>query len=91
MRNIEEIFFMLRNGSSSRFQEKCVNKIGGFDCVCPAGFTGPACELDLNECESNPCHPSSTCINLSSTYAQCGKTKKNGQNSKKFGFSGQKH
>lgn len=27
----------------------------GFQCQCIKGFTGPRCEININECSSNPC------------------------------------
>ena len=36
------------------------------------GFTGAVCEVDLNECESNPCQNSATCVDLIGYYScQC--------------------
>lgn len=50
----------------------CVDRVGGYRCNCPPGFTGERCEGDINECLSNPCNPSSSldCIQLSNDY-QC--------------------
>lgn len=43
-----------------------------FNCSCPAGFTGDACELDFDECAKEPCENGGN-----STFCQC-----------KDGFSG---
>lgn len=31
-------------------------------------FAGENCEVDVNECESNPCHHGGTCIDQSNGY-----------------------
>ena len=49
---------------------KCVDRIGGYRCVCPAGYVGERCEGDVNECLSDPCDPrgSYNCIQLTNSY-----------------------
>ena len=41
----------------------CLNVLGGYECVCPPGWTGPFCAADINECLENPCLNGGTCIN----------------------------
>ena len=49
------------------YEEECQN--GGecvlpseqFQCTCPAGFTGPVCEVNIDECVGNVCSNSSVC------------------------------
>lgn len=49
---------------------KCVDRIGGYQCVCPLGYVGERCEGDVNECLSDPCDPrgSYNCIQLTNSY-----------------------
>uniref|UniRef100_A0A0M3ING7 Cubilin n=1 Tax=Ascaris lumbricoides TaxID=6252 RepID=A0A0M3ING7_ASCLU len=45
----------------------------GYRCICEWGYrsstdkANPTCE-DINECESNPCYPGSSCINLPGSF-----------------------
>lgn len=40
-----------------------------FRCQCAAGFTGPHCELNINECHSNPCRNQATCVDKLNSYS----------------------
>ena len=37
-------------------------------CLCPMGFSGDFCELEVNECESNPCVQADECVDLVADY-----------------------
>lgn len=37
-------------------------------CKCYTGFRGPYCNLDIDECEKNPCQNNGTCINIFGYY-----------------------
>uniref|UniRef100_A0A8C3XC95 Neurogenic locus notch homolog protein 1 n=1 Tax=Catagonus wagneri TaxID=51154 RepID=A0A8C3XC95_9CETA len=41
---------------------KCINTLGSFECQCLQGYSGPRCEIDVNECVSNPCQNDATCL-----------------------------
>lgn len=34
----------------------------GYQCICKAGTSGPNCEINVNECYSNPCRNNAKCI-----------------------------
>lgn len=38
----------------------CVDRVGGYRCNCPPGYTGERCEGDINECLAKPCLPQRT-------------------------------
>ena len=40
---------------------RCVNGINDHRCVCVDGYTGAACEININECESSPCRNGGVC------------------------------
>lgn len=41
---------------------------GGFQCVCFPGYTGSTCDLDINECDPNPCANGGSCTDLINRY-----------------------
>ncbi|XP_062608379.1 neurogenic locus notch homolog protein 1-like isoform X1 [Saccostrea cucullata] len=45
----------------------CVEKYGGYSCVCTVGFAGVNCENDINECLTSPC-VNGTCVNNPGSY-----------------------
>lgn len=49
----------------------CIDKVGGYDCLCPPGFVGSRCEGDINECLSSPCSSQGTlnCIQMVNGYS----------------------
>ena len=43
-----------------------------FTCTCQAGFTGLLCDLDINECSSNPCYMGGQCVDdTNGFYCNC--------------------
>nr|XP_039269162.1 sushi, von Willebrand factor type A, EGF and pentraxin domain-containing protein 1-like [Styela clava] len=34
----------------------CSDGINDFSCSCPTGYSGKTCEIDIDDCSSNPCH-----------------------------------
>ncbi|KAL8168861.1 UNVERIFIED_CONTAM: hypothetical protein K2H54_020804 [Gekko kuhli] len=46
----------------------CVDRINGFECICPQQWIGSTCQLDANECEGKPCLNAHSCKNLIGGY-----------------------
>ncbi|MEE6505193.1 hypothetical protein FKM82_005464 [Ascaphus truei] len=46
----------------------CSDGINSFFCDCLAGFRGPKCEEDINECSSNPCKNGANCTDCVNSY-----------------------
>ena len=46
----------------------CVKDTPGYSCSCAAGYTGKNCQINVNECEQNPCQNEATCNDLVNTY-----------------------
>ena len=47
----------------------CHNIVCSFRCQCAAGFTGTHCELNIDECQSNPCKNQATCVDELNAYS----------------------
>lgn len=46
----------------------CVNYQTNYKCLCKNGYTGVNCEIDIDECASNPCLNNSPCIDEINGY-----------------------
>lgn len=47
----------------------CVDKVNGFKCICPAGYAGPLCQTDIDDCQAdNPCLNGGSCADLVNSF-----------------------
>lgn len=46
----------------------CVDGDQSYTCKCLAGFTGAHCEINIDECESNPCQHGGRCQDAANAY-----------------------
>uniref|UniRef100_A0A8C6TT76 Sushi, nidogen and EGF-like domain-containing protein 1 n=1 Tax=Neogobius melanostomus TaxID=47308 RepID=A0A8C6TT76_9GOBI len=52
--------------------DDCITGNPSFTCSCLAGFTGRRCQIDVDECASNPCQNGGTCEDQINSYVcQC--------------------
>jgi hypothetical protein len=49
-----------------------LNLDGSYFCYCTQGYSGPTCEVEINECASSPCKNAATCLDLKNAFlCQC--------------------
>ncbi|XP_051557444.1 neurocan core protein-like isoform X1 [Myxocyprinus asiaticus] len=46
----------------------CLPHGEGFRCFCPLGYAGESCEIDVDDCQSNPCENGGTCIDKEDSF-----------------------
>ncbi|KAG9344704.1 hypothetical protein JZ751_010390 [Albula glossodonta] len=55
-----------RNGGT------CIDGVNSFQCMCPGGWEGLLCDLNVNECSRNPCKNGGHCVDLlNDFYCDC--------------------
>ena len=53
---------------SSKLSRQNAACIFRYYCACADGFTGSLCEMDVDECDSDPCQSGATCFNRPGAY-----------------------
>ena len=46
----------------------CVDGVHSFSCKCSQGFSGKVCDVNVDECASQPCANGATCRDLINGY-----------------------
>ncbi|XP_055898021.1 protein crumbs-like isoform X3 [Biomphalaria glabrata] len=59
----------LYDKGNPKFVNFTYDKAAGYICECVPGLTGVNCSIDVDECQSNPCLHSSTCIDLFNNFS----------------------
>ncbi|XP_019616636.1 PREDICTED: sushi, von Willebrand factor type A, EGF and pentraxin domain-containing protein 1-like [Branchiostoma belcheri] len=47
---------------------RCVDQLRDYSCICKAGFTGQNCEINIDDCEDNVCQNNATCLDGVGNY-----------------------
>lgn len=47
--------------SSPCYEGLCIDKVNGYQCICPYGREGKQCQIHTSVCLSNPCSSGGTC------------------------------
>lgn len=48
---------------------KCIDQLGGFKCDCTGtGYSGHLCQMNIDECASNPCQNEANCDDQINDY-----------------------
>ncbi|XP_011471983.1 sushi, nidogen and EGF-like domain-containing protein 1 [Oryzias latipes] len=55
--------------NSGRCIDDCITGNPSFTCSCLAGFTGQRCQIDVDECASNPCQNGGTCKDHTNSFS----------------------
>jgi hypothetical protein len=43
--------------------------VNGFSCSCLGGYSGNACQFNINECASAPCQNGATCVDAVNSFS----------------------
>ncbi|CAF1277775.1 unnamed protein product [Adineta ricciae] len=47
---------------------RCLQAANNYRCLCKPGYTGVFCDMNINECASNPCQYGGVCYDLQASY-----------------------
>ena len=48
----------------------CSSRLNEIECLCPSGFTGPRCQIDIDDCHNVTCPSNSRCVDGTDSH-QC--------------------
>ena len=50
-------------------QGACLDHVNEYSCTCADGYMGLNCEIEINECDSNPCLNGAVCLDKVTTLS----------------------